>query len=312
MPCVRGLLTLAAAALLAVVLAGCGLGTASGGHSDVQLVVTRDFGSRPVLQTGQPALVGAETALGLLARTAQVRTDPGGEVRSIAGLVAHPPARWTLFVNGVLTTAAPGTVALHPGDRLWWDLRDATAAPRVPAVVGDFPAPFDTGTGGKRLPVSVECGLPGSKACAMVGRALLGFGVPAGQGAIGSAAGARALRVLVGPWPRLSADPGVTTLERGPRESGVFARISPDGATILTLDGQGRVARRLGPGTGLVATSRLSADQPPFWIVTGTDGAGLDAAASAFAQGESTLGQHYALAIAGGQGVPLPVVRPGR
>ena len=50
------------------------------------------------------------------------------------------------------------------------------------------------------------------------------------------------------------------------------------------------------------------ADQQPTWVVTGTDDAGVAAAARAFAAGESALGDKFALAIADDQAVPLPVV----
>jgi hypothetical protein len=40
------------------------------------------------------------------------------------------------------------------------------------------------------------------------------------------------------------------------------------------------------------------------WAVTGTDGAGVDAAARAFT--ERTLGRRFAVAVVGGRPVPLP------
>jgi hypothetical protein len=131
--------------------------------------------------------------------------------------------------------------------------------------------------------------------------------VTAGEGALGSSTGPELLRVLVGPWPTLRPDDTVRALERGPRASGVYARIAPDGRTLAALDERGRVARRLGPRTGLVAATR-GPGQQPTWVVTGTDAAGLAAAARAFAGGESALAGKFALAVSADRALALPLV----
>jgi len=97
----------------------------------------------------------------------------------------------------------------------------------------------------------------------------------------------------------------VRNLENGPRASGVYARPAPDGRTIGILDPQGRVARTLGPGSGLIAATRFEGGRP-VWIVTGTDEAGVLAAADALREGD--LGGSFALGIADGQAVDVPLV----
>src|SRR5690606_1844867 len=106
----------------------------------------------------------------------------------------------------------------------------------------------------------------------------------------------------------IRGDRALRQLERGPRSSGVFARVAPDGRTIEALDPEGEVARRLGPGTGLIAATRWRQDAPT-WIVTGTDLAGLRAAAAGV--DESVLGEKFALAINDDLPLPLPVVERG-
>ena len=103
-------------------------------------------------------------------------------------------------------------------------------------------------------------------------------------------------------------DVAAQKIERGPGESGVFARLGPDGRRIALLDDRGRPVRTLGPGSGLVAAT-ASGDQAPTWIVTGTDDVGVAAAAAAI--DEDRLTDRFALAIEAGRGVDLRSPRRG-
>jgi hypothetical protein len=141
-------------------------------------------------------------------------------------------------------------------------------------------------------------------ACGAVGAELRKLGVPAARAAIGSAgSAAQTLRVVVAPWSAMPADPGVQSIERGPRASGVYARFSTDGRTLSLLDQGGRIVRTMGPGAGLLAATRTG-ENAPLWVVTGTDSAGAAFAARAFNQ--STLQNRFAVAVsaAGAQAVP--------
>lgn len=300
-------------ALAALALAGCGFGAgrAPGG---VHLTVTDRFGTRPVVSTASPSVAGDETVMRLLQRNARVRTRYGGAfVQSIDGLAGGRPGGrpvdWFYFVNGIEAPQGASKTHLSPGDRVWWDRRDWGVTPHIPAVIGSYPEPFVHGVGGKRLPVRVECGVPNSGPCDAVTKALLKLGVPAANATVATSPGSESLRVIVGPWPTLRIDSGVAQLRRGPQATGVYARVAEDGHAIVTLDQRGRVVRRLGPGTGLIAATNL-ADAGPFWVVTGTDDAGVAAAARAFADGESTMQDKFALAISSDRAIALPEVRP--
>jgi len=301
----------AAPLLLALcALAGCGLG-AGRSASGVSLTVSEDFGAHPLVQTDQPRHGGSDTVMRLLERNARVSTRYGGGfVQSIDGRAggrsAGSPVDWFYYVNGIEAPRGATSTKVHDGDRVWWDRHDWRATMSIPAVVGSFPEPFLHGSDGKRLPVRIECAQPQGADCNHVSDELVKLGLVPGKAAIGSDPGQDTLRVLVGPWPALRADRAAALLEKGPRASGVYAQISADGRRIDALDAGGKLARRLGPGTGLVAATRLSG-QEPAWILTGTDPAGVGAAVSAFGQGETTLGDKFALAISNGLGVGLPV-----
>ena len=289
---------MAAAALVAVACAGCGLGSAPGAHR-VGLRVTEDFGARLVSATSVARLRGSPTLLGLLRRSFAVGTGRGGrEVTSIGGRAGD----WSVSVNGIAVTRAPGAVAVHPGDQIWWDMH---AAGSVRAVVGAFPEPFLHGFGGKRYPVTVECAGGVSAACHRVTAALGAARVPVSSQFIGTGSGPDTLGVVVGTWSELGSQLAGALIAHGPGASGVYARFAgARGGTLQLLDPDGRVVRTLGAGTGLVAATADSASVPT-WLITGTDAAGVRAAAAALAPG--ALHDHYALAVRGADRIPVPL-----
>jgi hypothetical protein len=297
-----------AALALGAALAGCGVG-AGGGSADTRLTVTRDFGARPVVALDRPKVEGADTVMRLLQRNAKVGTRYGGGfVQAIDGLAGGRrdgrPLDWFYYVNGVEADEGAAATKLHDGDQVWWDRHDWGVTPDVKAVVGSFPEPFEHGVDGRRLPVRVECVEPRGAPCDRVTRQLTDRGIPAARGIVRGARSFETLRVVVGPWPDLRDDEALGLLERGPRASGVYATISRDGRRIAGLDERGRTARTYGPGTGLVAATRFR-DEQPVWVVTGTDAAGVAAAARGFDEG--TLEHRFALVVSDDLPVGLPV-----
>ena len=293
---------------VAAALAGCGLG-AGGTPSGVRLTVTNEFGTRALVRIDGPEVRGEDTVMRLLQRNAKVTTRYGGGfVQSINDLAGgrSPGGRvdWFYYVNGVEAGEGAASTKVNPGDRIWWDRRQWTGAQAVPAVVGSFPEPFIHGVEGKRLPVRVECADPRSRPCDVVRTQLADRGVVAGKGTLSASRSVETLRVVVGRWSAVGEDAAVRLLARGPATSGVFARPVAGGRRFELLDPAGRVRRTAGPGTGLVAALRVEGEQP-VWAITGTDDAGVAAAAQAFDEGP--LADKYALAVAGGRGVALPV-----
>jgi hypothetical protein len=293
----------------ALVLAGCGLG-AGPAPSAVHLTVTRDFGARVVRSWSAPQVRGQETVMSLLMRNDAVTTRYGGGfVQSIDGLSGgHEggrPVDWFYYVNGVEAPVGAAATTVHRGDHIWWDRHDWSQTDTVPAVVGSFPEPFLNGLGGARLPVRIECSSLSSDPCHTVAAQLRALGVPAALAGIGPGGEPESLHVVVGPWSAVRGAQGTSTVEQGPRASGVYARISPNGSSIAALDEQGRAARTLTANSGLVAAIRY-AEEAPVWLVTGTDDAGVELAAHAFDR--RSLENRFALALEpGGAALPLPV-----
>ncbi len=295
----------AAAAVLAAGVAGCGLGPGRG-SSDVELTVTHDFGSRPVSALTERSVAGSETVMRLLERHYPVTTRYGGGfVESIDGGAGNAAERdWFFYVNGIEADHGAASTAVHAGDRIWWDLHDWSQTDSVPAVVGSFPEPFIRGLDGKRFPTTVECGDGEQAVCDRIAQTLHAFGVAAPSQLLGTGSGTDTLGVLVGTWPQLRQLVAGELIDQGPRSSGVYARFADRGTALQLLDSDGTVAETLGPGGGLVAATRDAVSEP-VWIITGTDPAGVAAAAAALTP--SRLRDHFALAVAGGRDIPVPV-----
>ena len=286
--------------LCALVAAGCGLGPGPS-VGEVQLTVTRDYGTEVLLQRSESDAAESETAMRLVDRSADISTRyDGGFVQSIDGLAGESRGGrrfdWFFYVNGVESSVGAAEYPLHGGDRVWWDYRDWTAAMRVPAVVGSYPEPFLHGYQGRRHPVQVKC-LAGGTACRLARTRLAAAGVGRGDG--------DPIRVLVGPWNRLRADAAAALIERGPAESGVFADfVRADRSWRLQpLDVEGDPAGPPQVG-GLVAATR-DGDDPPTWVITGTGPAYTAAAARLLDAGD--LRDRYAVATSGGRPTSLPV-----
>jgi Domain of unknown function (DUF4430) len=298
--------TAVATALLLAVLAAAGCGFGPGEDvGGAELTVTHDFGAVPVLEKGIGSVHESATVMRVLEGEAEITTRYGGGfVQSIDGVQGEQRSGrsydWFFFVNGVESPIGAADFSLDGGERIWWDYRDWTAASRVPAVVGSFPAPLRGGYNGQAHPVVVECEGAGA-ACATARAALDAAGV-----AVASGSPQGAIRVLVGPWSRLRSDPAAALLESGPAESGVYAEFAAggDGVRLRGLDAAAGEAREFGPDAGLVAATRRF-ESPPTWLVTGATVAAVRAAAGAL--DAASLRDHYAVAIEAGKTTPLPI-----
>ena len=293
----------AALALCVAAAAGCGLGPGKD-EGDVDLTVTRDYGTKVMLQKTD-SIRESDTVLRLLDRNAEITTRYGGGfIQSIDGLAgAQRGGRrsdWFFYVNGVESPIGSAQYDPSGGDRIWWDYRDWTAAMRVPAVVGSWPEPFVNGLQGHRFDVNVNCSGDVRPACGTVSTRIRQAGGRVAQS--GEALG----DVLVGTWSALQWSPTARLLAQPPSDSGVFARFVGIRKPLLeVLNQQGQPAGSIGKGGGLIAALRPG-DTPPTWVVTGTDAKGVAAAANLV--GDS-LRNHYALATqpgAGAIGVPVP------
>jgi hypothetical protein len=289
-----------------VAMAGCGLGPGPG-SGGVSLTVTRNFGTAPIGVVSRKHVTGAETVMRMLERSFHVQTRYGGGfVEAVNGQSGSGSQRdWFYYVNGIQASRGAAGTAVHSNDRIWFDLHDWRATDSVPAVVGSYPAPFTNGAGGRRYPTTIECAPDVQAACQQVAGALHRTGVPAASQLLGAASGTDTLGVVVATWPDVRAEVAGRYLEKGPGASGVYARFTGTGSgSLQLLTPSGHVGRTLGAGSGLIAATAGNASAPT-WFITGTDAAGVAAAARQLTP--AALHDHFALAVSGAQTIPVPV-----
>ena len=296
-------------AVLAV--SGCGVGFGAGEQDgSAELAITRDYGSEVLVSRTVDGLGQSSTAMRLLDGSTEIETRYGGGfVQSIDGISATAAARssdWFYYVNGIAAERGAAEFLVGAGDRMWWDFRDWTDAMDINAVVGSYPAPMSTGYDGERWPVKVECVVKG-EACGLVEDRVSSDGIEtAGSESSGFEPGSESLRILVGEWAGIEADPDAARLGSAPAVSGVFARFVDQGSGVNLegLDVTGEPAARFGAGTGLIAAVRKGS-APPVWVVTGTDREGVEAAAAAL--DEESLRNRYAVVVFDGEATGLPL-----
>jgi uncharacterized protein DUF4430 len=293
----RRTLRLATTIATAVVVAGCGLG-AGRGTSDVGVVVTRDFGTHVMRSLVQAQVPGSETVVQLLERHFRLGLAYSGDfVTSIDGIGdSGSHVNWFYYVNGIEAPMGAATTGLHHGDRIWWDIHDWVDTDSIPAVVGSFPQPFLSGLGGKHYPTIVDCAADAAAACAIVKRSLQAAGITPGSGREG-------IKILVGSYDALGS--AAAPLAGGPKASGVYARFIDDGNALALLDPAGATVRRLAAAAGLIAATVPGSGSLPIWFITGTDQAGVDAAARELTI--SRLRDHFALVADGDEALPVPL-----
>src|SRR5712691_2723117 len=102
-----------ALALVVAVAAGCGLG-AGAGTSDVNVLVTRDFGAQHVASITRSRVPGSETVMRMLTRALPITTRfGGGFVQSIEGLAGGSHHDWFYYVNGIQAPVGAASTAVH-------------------------------------------------------------------------------------------------------------------------------------------------------------------------------------------------------
>lgn len=301
---------LAAAVAAAALLSGCGFG-AGPGTKDASVEVTGNFGAQAYGSAVERHVPGAETVMSLLERHFKVATRYGGGfVESIAGHSGSSGHRdWFYYVNGFQASKGATATSVHAGDHIWWDLHDWRATDSIPAVVGSYPEPFTNGIGGREFPTLLNCGAGVQAACNKVGTALHRYGVKAADQVLGTGSGSDSLAVVIGTWRQIKGVIAAQLIASGPRSSGVYAQFVGASGQALELDNpRGAVVRTLHGSAGLIAATGDAALGQPTWFVTGTDAAGVMAAARAFTAAK--LAHHFAVAVSRDSVIPIPLA-PG-
>lgn len=285
-------------------LAGCGgVGLGPGEESgSASVLVTRDFGRAEVGEFEVDGVGPSTTVIRALESGLPIETSFGGgfveEIDGLGSTPGEPTLDWFYFVDGIEAEIGAADFTLAPGDRVWWDLREWGTSMYVGSVVGSYPAPLAGGYRDSEWPVRLTC-RAGTETCGLVGRELADDGIE-----VASESDESGIEVVVGEWDRISGDH--PELGMPPSESGVFARFGGREGGLELLDSGGAVVIEERRRAGLIASVGGSGE-PPTWFLTGTDRAGVRAAASLLEP--DRLAHSYAVAAVDGEAVRLPTER---
>jgi hypothetical protein len=295
-----------ASIVLAAAAAGCGVGPGESDEGTASLRVTRDHGAELLVEATATDPTESETVVRVLDREADIETSYGGNfVTSIEGvegtIEGGRSLDWYYYVNGIWSPVGAGEATVHADDRIWWDYRDWTSAYRVPAVVGSYPEPFRSGLNGEQYPTELVCldAAERSGACETVERALTEAGAELTSTTLEESDPKQSLRVLVGTWGEVRADPTARTMEGGPGQSGVYAKPAACAGSGLwsldVLDAEGESAGGSSDASWVAALQQ--GDDRPTWVVAASIPDGLDDAAAML--DEETLRDRFAVASFG-------------
>jgi hypothetical protein len=268
-------------AVLALVSAGCqskSKPAPAPGQPTASLVVTQDFGTRPLLAA---RVAPGQTVMTALRGVAKIDTRYGGRfVQSIDGISGSlTRARdWTYFVNGLEARVGATDVTLHAGDRVWWDFHPWADLPTVPAVVGSFPEPFVHGTGRPATQVQVR------------GSAALAAALRRAGGRTGST-GSR-WRVLVGSDSVLRHDAAYRLATSSPLGQGLT--VSMRDGEVVGYAGNGTLRSLPGARAAIFA---IRTGGGATLYVAGVDAGAATVAADALAAHPAITHDRYALAL---------------
>jgi hypothetical protein len=257
------------------------------GQAAATMVATAGYGAVPLLDV---RVAADQSVMRALRGATEVDTAYGGGF--VSGMLGRESDRgaqrdWFYWVDGVSASVGAEEVELRTGDAVWWDYRAWGALIDVPAVVGQWPAPF--AGGGGRHPVRADP--PLAAALASQGAELTTSTSP--------------WRVMVGASADLARrDPAWRRALDDPDGAGMTVAIE-DGR--ITAFGADATERRPVPGARALAAAvptGLSPGDGVLMAVAGLDAAAARAAARTIAADPSVLRLRYAEAF-DGEGRPL-------
>jgi hypothetical protein len=268
-------------AVLALVSAGCyskSKPAPAPGKPTASISVTRDFGTRRLLDR---TVAPGQSVMTALRGIARIDTRYGGRfVQSIDGISGslRRAKDWTYFVNGLESRVGASDVTLHAGDRVWWDFHAWADLPTVPVVVGSFPEPFVHGTGRPQRQVQVR------------GSGALRDALRAAGARVGSTRSR--WRVLVGSDASLRSDAAYRAATRSPLAQGLTVSVRE--GRVVGYTGNGTLAPLPGARAAVFA---IRSSGGATLYVAGVDAASASAAAAELAAHPSIVRRRYAVAL---------------
>jgi len=297
------------ALLLTAILCGCPAQPADVENNEparVTVVVTRDFGKELILEE-EIELKPDTDAMEALQAVADVETKYGGGfVQAINGIsseyegAGNSKRDWFYYINGIAINLGAKDYVLEDGDVEHWDFRGWSYLQFVPAIIGDFPQPFLSGSARKLKPTAVAYEEPFLEEAEALARKLHECGV----------AEVLAIRyehlsdktkeqsnliIIAGAENEL-----ISELNEVHKKLGFYAYMEE--GKIIVLDGEGAPSGEFYTGCGLIQATQnpwhpegVGSGESVVFIVTGTDSNGIKNAAEVLVN--NIDGLRYAFAV---------------
>jgi hypothetical protein len=181
----------------------------------------------------------------------------------------------------------------------------------VPAVIGHFPQPFKQGYAGKVRPTIIVFSDDFKDQAASLKKHFTDSGIQnvrlTGTGGLSEKEKQESNLVLLA----LPDNALTSELNKNWRRLGFFACFEQ--GTIVTLNAEGKKTQKYGPGTGWIQATQnpwnpngTGADENVVWLLTGTDKAGVQAAADSLINRYAELKYACTAVVAGDEIIRLP------
>jgi len=281
------------------------------------VVVTQDFGRELILE--QKTEIEADTsAMAALQMVADVETKYGGGfVSSINGISSEYEGAgkskkdWFFYINGIASNIGARDYILRDGDMEHWDFRGWSYHQFIPAIIGDFPQPFQSGYQDELKPTSVVYEEAFSAEAEALVKKLEIYGVT---------------KVSAVPYDLLSDEAKgnsnliiiavldntlISELNNAHKKLGFYVYIEQN--TLVALDSEGNISGKFGEGCGLIQATQnpwnpkgIDSGESVAWMVTGVDANGVRSAAEALTNNNDGLRYAFAAVISDKNVIKIP------
>jgi len=283
----------------------------------VTVVVTQDFGKELILE--QKIEIGADTsAMAALQMIADVETKYGGGfVSSINGIsseyegASQSKQDWFFCINGIASNIGARDYILRDGDVEHWDFRGWSYHQFIPAIIGDFPQPFQSGYQDELKPTSVVYEEAFSAEAEALAKKLKGYGVTEVSAVrcdllSDEAKGNSNLIIIAVPDNTL-----ISELNNAHKKLGFYAYFEQN--TLIAFDAEGNPSGKFGEGCGLIQATQnpwnpkgVGSGENVVWMVTGVDVNGVRSAAEVLTDNNDELRHAFAVVISNKKVIKIP------
>jgi len=297
---------------------GCAIEpTGAGPDMTVRVVATWDFG-REVIFDQLLEVPSGTSAMAALQEVANTETSYGGAFVNVINGVSSGYAGtqgtkqdWFICVNGIQSNTGALDYTMRHGDVQRWDFHRWNFRTFIPAIVGDFPEPFLHGYKGQVKPTIIVYDGGFEQNAEELEGALIDLGVANVSSQpmvdLSDSDKRNANLIIIG----YSGGEMLAEMNSVWNRLGFFARFEDGMLDIYT--GTGEQAAQYGPGTGIIQATQspwnprgTGACENVVWMVSGTDAAGIEAAAKALATRSSDLQHAFAVVVTGGEIIRVP------